>query len=469
MGGLEMALFGGALLIGATGTWSPCGFSMIETIGPTGHTGGRRTTLAACLSFAPGAAAGGILTFGSLAAAGLAVHGEGGRLAYLLAAAIALAAALLEARGTPLVPQIRRQLPEHWRRLMPMPLAAALYGVLLGLGFSTFVLSFGVWALAGISFALGDPWAGLAIGLGFGVGRAAPIVLLAPHAGRPLGVRAIETMAARPSLYRRLRLGDALALALAAAALATTTPAIAVRPAVRAGADPSVLGGTLVYQRPNQEGVLRVAGRRFQIPGRDPAIGGPYVAALDEGRIALFTRQGLEPVITYPARTADAVAVSGDWLVWRTREDNHDAIHSRSIRRARDPGPSRLLVRVGSGKQLSAPSLDRGRIVYAVAGQRENRIVSRNLGGRGGGTILRSRDDALMTPSLLGGRLIYVRLTDKRQRLMIKRLAKGGKGRPLYSRRGGGTLHSTALSATRAYVTLLRGSKARILSTATGR
>ena len=36
---------------------------------------------------------------------------------------------------------------------MPLPLACGLYGLLLGLGFTTFVLSFAVWALAGISFA----------------------------------------------------------------------------------------------------------------------------------------------------------------------------------------------------------------------------------------------------------------------------------------------------------------------------
>ena len=47
---------------------------------------------------------------------------------------------------------------------MPMPLAAALYGVLLGLGFTTFVLSFGVWALAGVSLAVGDPSLGLLLG-----------------------------------------------------------------------------------------------------------------------------------------------------------------------------------------------------------------------------------------------------------------------------------------------------------------
>ena len=65
-----------------------------------------------------------------------------------------------------------------------MPLAAALYGVLLGLGFTTFVLSFGVWALAGISLALGDPAAGLVIGAAFGVGRALPVVLVAPVVDR---------------------------------------------------------------------------------------------------------------------------------------------------------------------------------------------------------------------------------------------------------------------------------------------
>ena len=51
---------------------------------------------------------------------------------------------------------------------MPVPLAAGLYGVLLGLGFTTFILTFAVWALAGIAVALGDPQLGLAIGLGFG-------------------------------------------------------------------------------------------------------------------------------------------------------------------------------------------------------------------------------------------------------------------------------------------------------------
>ena len=244
-------------MIGLTGTWSPCGFSMIETIGPTGHAGGRPTTLAACATFLPGALAGGVLTFGALAAAGGLLHGAGGRAAYLVAAVIALVAALAEARGVPIVPQIRRQLPEHWRRAMPMPVAAALYGVLLGLGFTTFVLSFGVWALAGISLAVGDIGAGLAIGVAFGLGRAIPIVALAPAAGSAFGARVMELMAGRPSIYRGFRFGDALALALAAIALGTSAgSAGAAQTVVPNGADPSASEADFVYQRPDRTGIL---------------------------------------------------------------------------------------------------------------------------------------------------------------------------------------------------------------------
>jgi hypothetical protein len=181
---LAVVLCAAGALAGVTGTWSPCGFSMIETLGPVGHTGGRSTTIAACLTFAVGALAGGMATFGGLALAGAALHGASSTVAYAVAAAIALAGALLELRGARIVPQVRRQLPEHWRRLMPMPLAAALYGVLLGLGFTTFVLTFGVFALAGVAFAVGDPAIGLALGAAFGLGRALPVALVAPFADR---------------------------------------------------------------------------------------------------------------------------------------------------------------------------------------------------------------------------------------------------------------------------------------------
>src|SRR4028118_306936 len=101
---LLIALVVAGLLIGATGTWSPCGFSMIETIGPTGHTGGQPTTLAACATFFPGAVIGAVFTFGGISLIGAAVPGEAGWLSYTAAGIVALVAAIAEARGKRIAP-----------------------------------------------------------------------------------------------------------------------------------------------------------------------------------------------------------------------------------------------------------------------------------------------------------------------------------------------------------------------------
>ena len=124
-----------------------------------------------------------------------------------------------EARGLRIAPQIRRQVPEAWRRTLPVPVAAAGYGVLLGLGFTTFVLSFAVWALAGTSVAVGDPALGLAMGLAFGAGRALPVIALAPAAGTRRGAAVTAAMLQRPAILLGLRRLDAVALAAVAIAL----------------------------------------------------------------------------------------------------------------------------------------------------------------------------------------------------------------------------------------------------------
>jgi hypothetical protein len=212
---LETILVAAAVAAGVTGAWSPCGFSMVETLAPHGYAGRLRTTAAACATFAVGALAGGVVTFGGLALLGDAL----GASAPVVGAAVAIAAAVGEARGARIVPQVRRQVPESWRRRMPVPLAAGLYGVLLGLGFTTFILTFAVWALAGVCVAIGDPALGAAIGLGFGAGRLLPVVVLAPAAATGLGAAAHAAMAERPQILRSLRAVDAVAMAACAVAL----------------------------------------------------------------------------------------------------------------------------------------------------------------------------------------------------------------------------------------------------------
>jgi len=217
---LETVLILAAAAAGVTGAWSPCGFSMVDTLAPHGYAGRLRTTIAACATFSLGALAGGVATFGGLASLGQAL-GAGGSAALAVAASIALAAAVGEARGARILPQVRRQVPESWRRRMPVPLAAGLYGVLLGLGFTTFILTFAVWALAGVSVALGDPSLGVAIGLAFGAGRLLPVIVLAPTAGTERGAAFHAAMAERPRILRSLRAVDAVAMAALAVVLVT--------------------------------------------------------------------------------------------------------------------------------------------------------------------------------------------------------------------------------------------------------
>jgi hypothetical protein len=478
MSALELSLAGAALVIGLTGAWSPCGFSMVETVGQAGHGARRWTTIAACATFAPGAMLGGVATFGLLSVIGQEAHGAGGRAAYLLAAGIALAAAYAEARGTRIVPQIRRQLPESWRWTMPLPLAAGLYGVLLGLGFTTFVLSFGVWALAGIGVALGDPTAGVMIGAAFGIGRAIPVVAVAPAVDHPVGVRCIELMAERPVLYRAFRLGDALTLCLVAVALTATATATAARTEVRHGSDPSVAGKALVFQQAHRRGIERFQGRAYDLPGRDPAVGGPFLAVISGAeRINILSRFSRRVLGSIPARNAQAVAISRKWLAYLAIDGGRYLLRARRINRPAHPGDVKGIASVPRPAQIGHPSVDGASVFYTVSKRRKNSIKRRNLRSGRGGTVLRSSSDELLNPAARRGHLLYVRVRREpepplatharrlRQTLMIKRTGHRGDGRPLYSIRGGRTLWTTALSPKRGLVTVLGRRGPRIIST----
>lgn len=471
MDGLAIVLAAAALVAGITGTWSPCGFSMIETIGRRGHSGGRATTLAACVTFTAGALVGGVVTFGGLSLLGRVLHGEDSTIAYLAGAAIAVAAAALELRGTRILPQVRRQLPEHWRRVMPMPLAAGLYGILLGLGFTTFVLTFGVFALAGIGFAVGDPQVGIAIGLAFGIGRALPVAITAPLADRDVGVAVTEAMAARPAIYRGVRFGDGITLLAASAALVMGVPAGASKSAARPGADPGTGAKALVFQRPDGTGILRAGGRDVVLPGHDPAIGGGRIAVIRHGEILMLSAQDLHEVGRVRAPDADAVAISGSWLAWRARVHGRDLMRARNVRDPARPGPEKALGGTGRRTQLGHPSLDDNRLVYARATPTENLIVKRVLGTkhkkRAKSTLMRSTVDGLSSPALGGHDLLYVRTTSRGDVLKLVSVGGGGSGRTLMRQRHG-TLWSTALAQKRAYVTVLHGSgpRARIVSVA---
>ena len=457
---LIAALVLAGLLIGATGTWSPCGFSMIETIGPTGHTGGQPTTLAACATFLPGALVGAVVTFGGLSLLGAALPGEAGWVSYTIAGVVALLAAVAEARGRRIAPQIRRQLPEHWRRVMPMPVAAGLYGILLGLGFTTFVLTFGVWALAGISLALGEPIAGLAIGIGFGVGRAVPIVALAPFAARSFGRKALTLMSERPELYRFIRFGDAIVLAGAAAALTFAGVAHADVKQVDSASDPSVSGPTLAYADGPGDAAFVTEGQGHDpLPGSDPSISDKWAAVIEGANVRILSRPGFAEVDSFDAPGVDAVAVSNNWIVYRTREDGRDRMIVRKLNDAGVAREPKHLAAAGDPDQLSLPGIDGNTLVYAVLTPKSSRIIKATLKRMDRDIVLKSQFSQVSNPSVRGTSLLYSRGTKFGWELRLKRLGNNDLGSLLT--RSDKRIWSTALSASRAYYTVLRGGAPR--------
>jgi hypothetical protein len=465
---LTVALVTVAAAAGMTGTWSPCGFSMIETIGRP-----RKHVFASCATFALGALAGGVATFGLAAAAGDAVRATGLDL-FVAAPVIAVAAALGEARGAAIAPQIRRQVPEHWRRVLPLPVAAGLYGVLLGLGFTTFVLTFAVWALAAVTFVLGRPELGLLVGLAFGAGRALPIVAIAPLAHRRIGVRLCAAMAERPSFLRLIRLADAAALLLAGAALVVADAAGATR--LGAGTDPSAAGDAVAWTTQTGGVVVRAGQSGTVAVPAHPVLGGSLIAWRDGDAVHVASAADLAPVLDVAVPGVDAVAVSDSWLVTRAPSATGDVLEARQIAA---PDEVTTIATVKSPDQLGRPALDGDAVVYHVAARHGSRIVQHDLATAGSRVVRRSSSALLTNPSLLAGRLLYVRQTSLAQLLELGPARPGARNRILYrlgapaghdagyerghSRRtrtphprtAQWTLWTSALSATHAYVTLL--------------
>jgi hypothetical protein len=416
------ALVLAAIVAGVAGAWSPCGFSMVDTLAPHGYARRMRVTVVACAAFAIGALAGAIATFGGLALLGAAL-GTGGGAAAALAAAALLVAAAGDAAGRRIVPQVRRQVPESWRRVLPVPLAAALYGVLLGLGFTTFVLSFAVYALAAACLALGEPGIGVAVGLAFAAGRIVPVVTLAPLQETERGLRLAGAMGDSPGVLRALRATGAVALGAAAAVLAlggapaaaATTPVLTTL-----GTDPSADGDTVAWQFPGGgPGILQRPGASgVGLPGTDPALGPQTVVWREGAELVVADQATLAPLLRVAAPGAEEPAVSARWLVWRARDGAADVL--RALDRLAPDQPPVELRRVPGTSSIGRPSIDGDRVVFHVATPATSRIEEVFAPTRRV-AVLRSAgaQEQLLHPSELGGRLLYVRSSPAGQEVLL--------------------------------------------------
>jgi hypothetical protein len=418
---LTLLIMAGALtafVAGIAGAWSPCGFSVLDTIGTALGDARRGVTIFATATFTIGAVAGGAATFGGLALlGGLLGHGAAG-LRDALAGALALAAALADWRGWRIAPQIRRQVPERWRWTMPLPLACGLYGLLLGLGFTTFVLSFAVWALAGISFAADSATLGAVIGAAFGIGRALPVAWIAPRLGTERGDLALDRLSTEPRLWLGLRRLDAIGLSACAALLAGSG-------ALAAGADfatdPSAYGASFAWQAVGGSGWLYSHSTTRKLPGRLPALGGGNLAYLSGREIVVApgVTSSSPATISAPASgNVDALAVSAHWLV--VRDASASGIENLFAVSLRDPAKRRYLAGSATPGAIGRPAFEGSTVVWSYSSARFSGIYEENL-STGARAVLRlaTANVQYANPALDEGRLLYERTDRCAQELLL--------------------------------------------------
>lgn len=364
---------------------------MVETISPAVCGTRHRTALALTL-FAAGA-------IGVAAVAGLALGLLGSHALLPVAIALAVAGGLREAGVLRIpVPQSRRQVPERWHHVLPLPVWSLGYGAGLGAGVLTYqpVATFLVVAVA--AAASGTTAAVLAL-TAFGAGRVVGAAL-------PAGF--VDRMAA---LYRPMRRVNAAALAALALAL-VVAPAGAATLALGPGSqlDPAVSeDGTLAYTQRADDGstavrVVPTAGAPITVPGAsEPSIRGEYLAYHDAAGVAVVRWRTGEPV----RRLAGAwskPAIKWPFLVAILARGSRERVVSTDLR----TGQRRFLDVIRTGDDLGRPSIDGSLVVWHKTTRKSSRLLIANVHTAHVRTLRLSRRRLLSNPSLRAGVLVWV-------------------------------------------------------------
>jgi hypothetical protein len=271
-------------------------------------------------------------------------------------------------------------------------------------------------------------------------------------------------MAMRPALLRGARAGDALALTAVAAALLAAAgsagaadPGAADRVLVRNGSDPAAAGAALVYEARPGRAMLLTGGTRTELPGTDPAIGGPWLAVIHQRRVEVRDRATLAVAAAIRVRRADALAVTRGWLAIRLARKRGDRIIAMPLSEAGHPGRPVAVTRVHTPGQLSRPAVSGRMLVVARSRSGKSSLLRARLraGGARARSLISSRRAVYAGPSIAGTKIAYVATTDREQAVRIKGAGRG-RGRKV-TRRGDGppTLWTTALAGKRVHVTVV--------------
>lgn len=180
-GAAWVVLTGAAFAGGLLSTWSPCGYSSISLLRPTGK-GGRALLdwLPTFLAHGAGYAAGAIMLGALLGAIGLVMGfagiGSGLALAVLAVIGLAYGAHQLGLLRVP-YPQRRAQVPHDARNRFPKWVVGGLYGLSLGLDYLTYVQTPLLYLTTAAAIMTGNIPAAIGLIAVFNLGRYLPVAV----------------------------------------------------------------------------------------------------------------------------------------------------------------------------------------------------------------------------------------------------------------------------------------------------
>ena len=175
-------LFALAAVTAVRGMWSPCGLSMLSTLNPVSERArGYRFWATGCWYVVGSVVGGALLGLGSaVLAVAFGSLDAPSSVAWSLALTGAFVAVLSDARvGGWSLPLHPRQVDERWVDRYRRWLYASGYGVQIGVGFATYVMTAGVYLVALLAVVTGSPMQAVAGGVAFGLVRGMCIVVAA--------------------------------------------------------------------------------------------------------------------------------------------------------------------------------------------------------------------------------------------------------------------------------------------------
>jgi hypothetical protein len=201
-------------------------------------------------------------------------------------------------------------------------------------------------------------------------------------------------------------------------------------PIATPGGDPVAADTDLVWNEPGVGGFLLRNGQRIQLPGTDPAVGGPYIAWRNGDAVTVAAADSLQPVFQLTLPGAEKVGVSERWLVFRARlPSGKEQLRAVSFT---DPARVRAISHARARGRLGRPSLGHNTVVYHMVNPTGSELVSLDLLSGKRRLLRSSHRDLLLNPARVGSRLLYDHVGRCGQELRLAPLTGRAPGRTLY-------------------------------------